>query len=285
MHRRNFRITAALLLLAASLLLSTTLDHNDFEQAPQAAVQSALDTPTLVVQLGRGRLVLSATTASTEHESGFRQMVADQFAGYETQLNFSPGVILANDWDAISSRLLYLLAATHSASAVLQQNTIVIRAVTSDAAIFATRLKFLRGATNAELQIDDDIIIVDRAFSFDKQCQRSFAELSTGSVAFRQSSTEIRTSSYALLDQLIEFAYDCRSSMIAITGHSDASGNESWNLRLSRERAQVVADYLARGGIAADRLQVDGRGSAMPVADNTTALGRSLNRRIELELR
>ncbi len=102
---------------------------------------------------------------------------------------------------------------------------------------------------------------------------------------FRQSSAELRTSSYATLDKVIDLANDCRDNRIAITGHSDASGNEVWNQRLSLARAQAVADYLIRGGIEPTRLIVAGAGSSSPVADNSTASGRSRNRRIEFELR
>ncbi len=54
---------------------------------------------------------------------------------------------------------------------------------------------------------------------------------------------------------------------------------------MSLARAQAVAAYLTRAGIPSDRLQVEGLGSSRPVAGNETARGRSLNRRIEFELR
>jgi outer membrane protein OmpA-like peptidoglycan-associated protein len=70
-----------------------------------------------------------------------------------------------------------------------------------------------------------------------------------------------------------------------IIGHTDASGDESWNQRLSRARAQAVADHIAGNGIDPARLIIDAFGSSQPVADNATASGRSRNRRIEFELR
>jgi outer membrane protein OmpA-like peptidoglycan-associated protein len=115
-------------------------------------------------------------------------------------------------------------------------------------------------------------------------CLRAFSRSDHENVSFRKSSTEIRTPSYAALDALINIAYDCHDMTIAITGHSDSSGYEVTNRRLSFERAQAVADYLARGGLATDRLLVTGAGSLFPVAENSNALGRSLNRRIEIEM-
>ena len=62
------------------------------------------------------------------------------------------------------------------------------------------------------------------------------------------------------------------------------SSNEAWNQRLSLQRAQAVVDYLVRAGINAGRLRARGLGSAVPVADNASASGRSRNRRIEFTL-
>jgi outer membrane protein OmpA-like peptidoglycan-associated protein len=69
-----------------------------------------------------------------------------------------------------------------------------------------------------------------------------------------------------------------------ITGHTDSSGDESWNERLSLERANTVATYIEGGGIAATRLIVAGAGSSEPIAENDTSYSRSLNRRIEVVL-
>ena len=103
-------------------------------------------------------------------------------------------------------------------------------------------------------------------------------------LVFRQSSTEIRDSSFGTLARIIDFAYDCPRTVIAITGHTDASGDETWNRRLSLARAQAVADHLANGGIDPQRLTVSGLGSSEPIADNSTPQGRGRNRRIEFSL-
>jgi len=115
-------------------------------------------------------------------------------------------------------------------------------------------------------------------------CQRVFSRAGSEAVNFKQSSADIRTSSHATLDALVSIAYDCSETRISITGHSDSSGYEVHNRRLSLQRAQAVADYLARGGISHDRLLVTGVGSSFPIADNSSEPGRNLNRRIEFEM-
>ena len=68
---------------------------------------------------------------------------------------------------------------------------------------------------------------------------------------------------------------------IAITGHTDNFGTDTYNFNLSNNRARAVADYLAGKGIEQRRITFSGAGSNEPVADNGTAHGRSLNRRVE----
>jgi len=68
---------------------------------------------------------------------------------------------------------------------------------------------------------------------------------------------------------------------IVITGHTDNFGTEAYNLNLSNNRARAVANYLSEKGIDRQRITYSGAGSSEPVADNSTAHGRSLNRRVE----
>ena len=69
---------------------------------------------------------------------------------------------------------------------------------------------------------------------------------------------------------------------VMITGHSDSSGRQDYNLWLSRQRARVVKEFLVEKGVSPERLSTQGAGSAAPAAPNTTAQGRRLNRRVEI---
>lgn len=71
---------------------------------------------------------------------------------------------------------------------------------------------------------------------------------------------------------------------VRIDGHTDAWGNPAENRRLSMERAEAVATYLALQGIATQRLDVRGFGETRPVESNATEAGRERNRRIEIVL-
>ncbi len=69
---------------------------------------------------------------------------------------------------------------------------------------------------------------------------------------------------------------------VTIYGHTDNTGSRSVNERVSLERAQSVANFLAENGIVASRTKVEGLAFDVPVGDNATAEGRAQNRRVEV---
>lgn len=285
MPRRSLQASIAALLLACGVLLSTAIDHGTAEQQVPPARPAALDPSALFFSSGRSRLLLQGTTVSKSHEAGLLSLAASEFANYETQTDFRPGVILVDNWASTSQRLLYALAATDSAQAVMKAHSIEIRGVTSDAETYAARLESLRDHILADTLLNSDVVVINSKASFEQLCREAFSRLVAGPVSFKQSSAEVRSASFVTLDRVTNFAHDCQHAKIVITGHTDASGDETWNRQLSLARAQAVADHIAESGIDPERLLVRGLGSSEPIADNTTAHGRGLNRRIEFELR
>jgi outer membrane protein OmpA-like peptidoglycan-associated protein len=69
---------------------------------------------------------------------------------------------------------------------------------------------------------------------------------------------------------------------LAVEGHTDSTGSDELNMKLSDQRANAVRDYLISQGLAADTISAQGFGKTMPVADNSTAAGRQKNRRVEI---
>jgi len=73
--------------------------------------------------------------------------------------------------------------------------------------------------------------------------------------------------------------------LVVITGHADASGDEAYNLRLSRQRAGVVRDWLQRMGDLPDScFAVQGAAASQPLASNDSAAGRATNRRVDIRV-
>jgi len=69
---------------------------------------------------------------------------------------------------------------------------------------------------------------------------------------------------------------------LQIEGYTDAIGSEEYNQTLSEKRAAAVRDYLVSSGVSMNNVAAQGLGKADPVADNSTASGRKLNRRVEM---
>lgn len=69
---------------------------------------------------------------------------------------------------------------------------------------------------------------------------------------------------------------------VQVLGHTDNTGDAGYNLNLSRQRAQSVANILMTEGVPSFRIQSIGRGEDQPLASNLTPEGRAQNRRVEI---
>jgi OOP family OmpA-OmpF porin len=103
-------------------------------------------------------------------------------------------------------------------------------------------------------------------------------------IEFETGSATIRPASYKMLDEIFESAVVAEGLKLGVYGHTDNSGADEVNMPLSEKRAASVKEYLLGKGLKADRIETKGFGSSKPVADNSTADGRSRNRRVEIVL-
>ncbi len=85
------------------------------------------------------------------------------------------------------------------------------------------------------------------------------------------------------LDQLAaQLKADNQPVVLEIQGHTDSSGSADYNQRLGQERAEAVRQHLARAGVPLHRMATISYGETAPMADNRSAEGRSLNRRVQV---
>ena len=284
-QRRQFRARLSSVLLACTILFALPVGPGAPPQGLVSSSATLFDEPQFSIQLGRNRLQIAGATASDEHEAALLQLASEQFVTTTITTDFKMAMALDPDWETVSTRLLYVVAALESAHAVMDSSQIEIRGAGDDRPEFERRRNFLQATAGASRTLNSDLIFIDERLSIVELCRRNFASIVTEPIRFRQSSTRVRASSYPLLDKIAEFAYDCSASGVAIIGHSDATGTADWNVQLSLTRAEAVAAELQQRGVPHNRFVLEGRGGAQPIADNQTVAGREQNRRVEFELR
>lgn len=101
-------------------------------------------------------------------------------------------------------------------------------------------------------------------------------------IKFSLNSSTIMPESVHILQQAVTAMKQYPGIKVVIMGHTDSTGTDAYNQRLSERRAMAVRNYLIKhGDVAASRMESAGHGELKPIASNKTKEGRALNRRVE----
>lgn len=104
-------------------------------------------------------------------------------------------------------------------------------------------------------------------------------------IYFETGKATLKPESYATLQEAAKILIDNPNIKVEIQGHTDNTGSEDLNQKLSQARADAVMNYLVKNlGIAPERLTAKGYGSSQPIASNQTPEGRALNRRVNFKI-
>lgn len=275
------RIAILSVVLVCAILIAVPVGTGDLE-APSAIPQnSTAIIPRFELSYHRGQLRVHGHTLSARHERRLMDAASHLSGDHET--TFEPLGVAPDYWPLSTVRLVQAISTTRSSTAVLTNSRLTIRGLVAES--WPQQMDSLREALPESIQLSVDVTAADATLNIESLCSRVAKAFKAGPVNFEESGTRFRSSAYPVLDRVVALADSCRGPKIAITGHSDSSGNEASNQQLSLARATAVANYIARRGIAKDRLVISGAGSSIPVADNGTRYGRGVNRRIDIELR
>lgn len=96
--------------------------------------------------------------------------------------------------------------------------------------------------------------------------------------------SSLSTTAQSNLTQLADKLKKYDDTDVLIEGHTDSSGPDEYNMKLSKQRAESVASFLRNQGVRANRMTTVGYGENQPIADNTTDEGMSKNRRVEVAI-
>jgi outer membrane protein OmpA-like peptidoglycan-associated protein len=103
-------------------------------------------------------------------------------------------------------------------------------------------------------------------------------------IAFETGKASLSPSIYKPLGSVAKVLEEFDETQLVISGHTDSTGSDAINDKLSNDRALAVRSYMQSVGVAPQRMIAQGYGKRMPMCSNDTSDGRACNRRVELAL-
>ena len=103
-------------------------------------------------------------------------------------------------------------------------------------------------------------------------------------MTFDFNSAKVMPGLYTEIDRVSSVMQHYPQTLIQVEGHTDNIGTETYNMDLSRKRAQAVSDLLVQRSISSQRVNIMAFGESNPIASNNTETGRQMNRRVEIKI-
>jgi outer membrane protein OmpA-like peptidoglycan-associated protein len=103
-------------------------------------------------------------------------------------------------------------------------------------------------------------------------------------ITFATDQDSVKSQFYPVLNSVGLVLKKFNQTIVDVYGHTDSTGDDTYNYNLSQRRALAVANYLSSQGVDSRRFAVTGFGETRPVADNSSPAGRAQNRRVEIQL-
>ncbi len=131
----------------------------------------------------------------------------------------------------------------------------------------------------------EEMFYLDGPMRFDEVTDHIASRVKFESIEFDPGEAHLKSEMYGDLNKIVNFMYDNPDFYIRISGHTDKYGPPEFNLKLSKDRAQVIRDYIVVfGGVADWRVEADGFGSNKPIVEEVSEADQRLNRRVEFEI-
>lgn len=197
------------------------------------------------------------------------------------------GKVTDNKGNPLSAKILWEDLSTGKNVGVLQSDPsdgsyIIILPMGKNYGFYAEKTGYFPLSKNIDLtkdrneqNITENIILIPTEDILKKE-----AKVSLNNIFFDFDKFTLKKESYPELDRLTKLIKENPKYKIKIEGHTDNIGSESYNLELSRKRAESVRNYLVSKGVSIKRFSLLSFGSSMPIASNDTEEGRAMNRRV-----
>lgn len=149
-------------------------------------------------------------------------------------------------------------------------------------AINISRIGYFFYSGNLKFSKEEEIQNSKRIFKLQKIQKGATADLQN--IYFDSDKWKIKKESFIELNKLVELLNQNPELNILIEGHTDNTGENEYNQKLSEKRAEAIMEYLIENSIKPSNLKFKGYGSEKPIAENTTDKGKSLNRRTSIKV-
>jgi OmpA-OmpF porin, OOP family len=152
----------------------------------------------------------------------------------------------------------------------------------SEYALFTNKKGYLFSSVNFNYEQTD----LDKPLSLNIELQPigKGASVILNNIFFEFDKYELQEKSKAELNEVVLFLKENPQLKIEVSGHTDNSGNETYNQQLSFKRAASVSSYLKGQGILGERIKEKGYGAQKPLKNNDSEENKRFNRRIEFRI-
>lgn len=142
-----------------------------------------------------------------------------------------------------------------------------------DYMIYLDRIDVVKPAQGTEIVKDFKVVKIEAG-----------VKIVLKNIYFESGKAVLTVESFPELDKVVKFMQETPDLKIEISGHTDNVGAAAANTKLSAARAKAVVDYVASKGVPIERMVSKGYGPLQPIAPNTTAAGKKMNRRVEFKI-
>ena len=245
---------------------------NQVISAARQTIQFAEDARSLAVQRQTAERIQKEKEAAAAEAAAKTKAAADAEAQRQAELTAAKEAQMKAEAQAQAAQAK---AAADAAAAKAAAEQAATQARAQAASEEAARAQAATAALRAQLlkQLNDVLQT--------KDSPRGLV-VNMADVLFQTGRYELSTDAQLKLAKLSGIIQAHPGLNLAIEGYTDTTGSADFNMKLSQQRADTVRQFLITQGLSADTITSKGLGEADPIADNSTAAGRKLNRRVEI---
>lgn len=262
---------------------STLAIHSNFWIVePKSPIENdaPLEEPSIVIDWADGKLKLSGILSSENSLLEIRNVLLEYYKPRRTENTLTASDSVAEaPWLGELVEMLPGLQALETAHVAVAQGKLTLSGESGNAKMPVVHNQ----KQETPIKINNTIVMLDvEPESTGIKLRNELDKIALDQILFESGAAELSQKSFQVLEKLARTLKQYPDVPVIVTGHTDSSGHEQANQSLSQHRANAVREDLVFKGVKKNRVSAVGYGESRPLAPNTTAEGRALNRRIEI---